>query len=173
MQQYIFETERIGLLHWEESDFDLAYSIWGNREIMKLLSSNGYYTDQQIRERLDAELENNRLYNVQYWKLYELSTSQFVGCCGLKPCKDEEKAYELGFQLLPQYWGKGYARECASFSISHALNDLGAKNIYAGHHPDNESSRNLLARLGFRQIDTVFYEPTGLQHPFYKYYETK
>lgn len=171
MQQYIFKTERIGLSIWKEDDLELARSVWGNKDIMRLLSSNGYYTDQQIKTRLDTELDNNNLYNVQYWKLYELSTSQFVGCCGLKPYKDKEVAYELGFQLLPQYWGKGYAGECAIFCITHALNNLQAKNIYARHHPDNDASRNLLRKLGFKQIDTIFYEPTGLDHPFYKYHK--
>lgn len=169
MQQYIFKTERIGLSPWTEKDLELARTIWGNKNVMKLLSSKGYYTEEQIKDRLSTEINNYSLYNVQYWKIYKLDSSEFIGCCGLKPRKEEEYTYELGFQLLPQYWGKGYAKECAFFCISHALNKLQAKGIYAGHHPDNESSRNLLKKLGFEQIDTTFYEPTGLQHPYYRY----
>ena len=39
--------------------------------------------------------------------------------------------------------------------------------IYAGHHPDNHASKHILETLGFTFLETVFYEPTGLLHPFY------
>lgn len=169
MQQYLYTTSRVGLSIWLESDLELASSLWGNKDVMQFLSSDGFYTAQQIKDRLSTEIENYNLYNVQYWKLYELETSQFMGCCGLKPYNEQENAYELGFQLLPQYWGKSYAEECSRFCLSHALSDLHATNIFAAHHPDNLGSKKLLTKLGFEQWSVIYYEPTGLEHPYYKY----
>lgn len=163
----ICQTNRIRLSLWKETDWELAYALWGNKEVMKYLSSNGFYNEEQIRVRLETEINNYKTHHVQYWKLYELSTAQFMGCCGLKPRKEED-SYELGFQLLPEFWGNGYAGESALHCIRYALEELHAKNIYAGHNPNNKASQKLLAKLGFEQIDIQFYEPTGLYHPFYK-----
>ena len=170
MDQYIFKTERLGFSIWDKSDIEVATSLWSNPDVMRLLSATGTYTPGQIAERLTREIQNQRLYGVQYWKLYNLETSEFIGCCGLKPYHEETDIYELGFQLLPDFWNKGYASEAARFSLNYALDILKAKNIFAGHHPKNESSRRLLTKLGFKVFSSVFYEPTGLVHPMYRYY---
>ena len=170
MDQYIFKTERLGLSVWDKSDTEVAISLWSHPDVMRLLSATGTYTPEQISERLTREIQNQELYGVQYWKLYNLETSEFIGCCGLKPYHEETDIYELGFQLLPSFWNKGYASEAARFSLTYALEVLKAKNIFAGHHPQNESSAKLLAKLGFKAFTTEFYEPTGLVHPLYSYF---
>lgn len=171
MDQYIFKTERLGFSLWNKSDTEVATSLWSHPDVMRLLSATGTYTPGQIAERLTREIQNQKLYGVQYWKLYNLETSEFIGCCGLKPYHDETDIYELGFQLLPDFWSKGYASEAARFSLNYALDILKAKNIFAGHHPQNESSRKLLTKLGFKVFTTEFYEPTGLVHPLYSYFQ--
>ncbi len=173
MDQYIFKTERLGLSVWDKSDTEVAISLWSHPDVMRLLSATGTYTPEQIAERLTREIQNQALYGVQYWKLYNLETSEFIGCCGLKPYHEETDIYELGFQLLPSFWNKGYASEAARFSLTYALEILKAKNIFAGHHPQNESSAKLLAKLGFKAFTTEFYEPTGLVHPLYSYFSVE
>ena len=51
--------------------------------------------------------------------------------------------------------------------IAHAF-ATGAKALFAGHHPDNASSRSVLEKLGFRYTHHELYPPTGLQHPCYR-----
>lgn len=171
MDQYIFKSERIGFSVWNKNDAEVATSLWSNTDVMKLLSATGIYSPEQIAERLAREIQNQALYGVQYWKLYNLETSEFMGCCGLKPYHEETDIYELGFQLLPAFWNKGYASEAARFSLTYALEVLKARNVFAGHHPQNESSRKLLTKLRFTAFTTEFYEPTGLVHPLYSYYD--
>ena len=169
MDEFLFETERIGFTTWKKEDFELASALWGNPEVMKLLSANGYYTKDQIQERLDREINNLENFGIQYWKLYEKTTLNFIGCCGFKPCDIRENGLEFGFQFLPDFWGFGYALEASLFCISHAINTLKNDLLYAGHHPENIKSQKLLYKLRFKQVDNVYYEPTGLMHPFYKY----
>jgi ribosomal-protein-alanine N-acetyltransferase len=40
--------------------------------------------------------------------------------------------------------------------------------LFAGHHPQNEGSRRVLDKLGFRFMGTTYYPPTGLQHLSYR-----
>lgn len=172
MNRFVFSSQRLGFSVWTEEDRPLAHSLWGNREVMRLLSANGKYNESQINDRLHAEIKNQSMHGVQYWKLYELESLRFVGCCGLKPVSEDEQAYELGFQLLPEFWGKSFAYEASVYVMNYAFITLKASNIYAGHHPENVGSSGLLAKLGFKEFKKVFYEPTGLMHPFYSYFRT-
>lgn len=169
MNDFLFETERIVFSTWKEDDIHLATSLWGNRDVMQFLSSNGFYFEDQIKSRLKTEIANYDAHGIQYWKIYNKSNFDFIGCCGLKPCDIRKNGVELGFQLLPDFWGLGYAKEASAFSVSHCLNCLGNDQLFSRHHPDNIKSSKLLISLGFSLIDNVFYEPTGLIHPFYKY----
>jgi RimJ/RimL family protein N-acetyltransferase len=90
-----------------------------------------------------------------------------VGCAGLRLYRPDERIYELGFHLRPEYWGRGLAEEAGSAAAAFAFGTLGAKALFAGHHPANAASRRVLAKLGFRFTHEEFYPPTGMMHPSY------
>ena len=66
-----------------------------------------------------------------------------------------------------EFWRRGYASEAAIAVISHAFIDIGAQVLYAGHHPENVASMELLKKLGFRYVRDEYFEPTGLNHLMY------
>jgi RimJ/RimL family protein N-acetyltransferase len=72
-----------------------------------------------------------------------------IGLCGLIK-RDTLDDVDLGFALLPRFWGRQYAFESASAALSHGRNVLGISRIVAITSPDNHRSVNLLERLGFR-----------------------
>jgi RimJ/RimL family protein N-acetyltransferase len=43
----------------------------------------------------------------------------------------------------------------------------GVKGIFAGHHPKNEASKNMIEKLGFRYTHDEIYSPTGVAHSCY------
>jgi len=59
------------------------------------------------------------------------------------------------------------AASAMSAVIRFAFDHLGAEALFARHHPHNEGSRWLLARLGFRYTHDALFPPTSLQHPSY------
>lgn len=77
--------------------------------------------------------------------------------------------YEIGFHLLPDYWGQGLASEAANAVIDYAYYSLKVKGMFAGHHPNNKNSARILTKLGFAHSHDEYYEPRGLQHPSYRY----
>jgi RimJ/RimL family protein N-acetyltransferase len=161
------KTDRIGFSVWSPDDTALAVSLWGDPMVTRYISATGVFSLQDIDRRLKLELSNNKRYGVQYWPIFSLEDDTFLGCCGLRPYKLEEKIYELGFHLKSNVWGKGYATEAAKGVIRYAFDILKAESLFAGHHPGNESSRKLLEKLGFHFIRNEYYAPTGLCHPSY------
>ena len=84
-----------------------------------------------------------------FW-LIELKESVTpIGICGLIK-RDYLSHPDLGFALLEQYWGQGYAQEASQAVIAYARETLGLAELVAISSPDNTASHALLKRLGFR-----------------------
>ena len=162
---YFMTSERLGFGHWLSSDLVLAQGLWGNAEVTSLIG--GPFTADQVKRRLNGEIASMNAHNVQYWPTFLLETDQLAGCAGLRPYRLDQKIYELGFHLLPEFWGRGLAQEAGRAVISYGFEKLGAEALFAGHHPANSASSRVLAKLGFEFTHEEFYPPTGLEHPSY------
>jgi [ribosomal protein S5]-alanine N-acetyltransferase len=71
-----------------------------------------------------------------------------IGICGLLK-RETLQDVDLGFALLPEFVGKGYAYESASAVLQYGRTVLGLKRIVAITTPSNGNSKSLLTRLGF------------------------
>ena len=56
---------------------------------------------------------------------------------------------ELGYMLLPEYWGKGIASQVVTFLIEHAKQQAYLKDLMAIIDPENIASRKILINNGF------------------------
>jgi len=170
---YFLTTDRLGFARWTENDLPLAAALWADPEVTALIG--GPFSPEQIRQRLIREIGSMHAYGVQYWPILlrgaendaRKDDDEFVGCAGLRPYRTEDRIYEIGVHLRPAYWGIGLAQEAARAVITYAFETLGAKALFAGHHPANAASRKLLEKLGFRFTHRELYPPTGLEHPSY------
>jgi [ribosomal protein S5]-alanine N-acetyltransferase len=162
---WLFRTERLGFRHWREDDLPLAIALWGDPEVSRFFG--GPFSEEGCRERLEREIANNKEGGIQYWPMFLLSTGEHVGCCGLRP-RAGDGIYAMGFHLRPEFWGAGYGFEAAQRVITLAFETLGATALFAGRHPDNESSHRLLTRLGFQYTHDELYPPTGRMHRSYR-----
>lgn len=165
-REFFLTTKRIGFSEWREDDIPLAELLWGEPAVTRFLCAGGVFSAEDIAERLKKEIDNNSKYQLQYWPIFEIASSELIGCCGLRPY--EKGKYEIGFHLRPKFWRQGYAVEAANAVIEYAFAVLKAEGLFAGHNPQNTASAKVLRKLGFRYIGDKFYEPTGLYHPSYE-----
>jgi [ribosomal protein S5]-alanine N-acetyltransferase len=167
MPAYFLQSPRLGFRFWQASDLPLAYALWGDPEVTRFTSVGGL-SEQQIRARLEREIETQQRHGFQYWPVFLLASGEHIGCCGLRPHGGDPVAPEFGVHISSRHWRQGYASEAASCVIEHAFRAIGVSALFAGHNPANAASRGLLARLGFVYTHDEYYEPTGLQHPSYR-----
>ncbi len=165
--QYFLGTSRLGFRRWREADVDIALGLWGDPNVTRRFDARGKLSKDQIRQRLAQEISCQREHGIQYWPIFNLKTREHVGCCGLRPYDLSREIYEIGFHIRSDRWRQGYASEAAAAVIDYAFDTLKAKALFAGHHPQNDASRHLLAKLGFRYTHDEYYPPTGLYHPSY------
>ncbi|WP_460219021.1 GNAT family N-acetyltransferase [Psychroserpens sp. MEBiC05023] len=92
--------------------------------------------------------------------LIDNTTSEFIGQAGLliQTVEDEERL-EIGYSILPKYWGQGYAREaaikCKNFCFSHKLSN----NLISMMHVDNIGSEIVAKKNGMtfeKLVDDIY-----------------
>jgi [ribosomal protein S5]-alanine N-acetyltransferase len=110
-----------------------------------------------VRSLADAEgyIRNNlqAAYRTCGFGLYAVelkSARDLIGLCGLVK-RDFLPSPDLGFALLPDFVGQGYASEAARAVMQHAHSTLGIERLYAIVKRGNQRSVRLLERLGFRR----------------------
>ena len=167
MDDHFLRSSRLGFRHWRLADTPLAMQLWMDPAVTRFIASRPLDEDEVVR-RLHREIETQARDGMQYWPLFLLDGSAFVGCCGLRPREHEPDIPEFGVHLCSGYWRRGLAIEAAAAVFSHAFDTCGYRALFAGHNPGNSASRGLLTKLGFAHTHDEFYPPTGLMHPSYR-----
>lgn len=80
-----------------------------------------------------------------------LADGKLIGEVGFWVDNGPEEKADLGFQLHPDYHGRGYAFEAASALLEHAFTRLSFRRITAGCSARNLASLKLIERLGMRR----------------------
>jgi [ribosomal protein S5]-alanine N-acetyltransferase len=161
-------SERVGFRRWRPDDLPLALSLWGDLRVTRLIHSGAAWTEERVRQRLLTEIARAEAHDIQYWPIFLLATGDFLGCCGLRPATPEVPVHEFGYHLCAAHWGRGYATEAGAAVVRHAFTALDLPALGAGHHPENDASRRVLLKLGFRHTGDRHFPPTGLMHPWYE-----
>ncbi|MFT8461759.1 MAG: GNAT family N-acetyltransferase [Liquorilactobacillus ghanensis] len=164
--QVKLQTKRLYFSTWTKDELNLALSLWGNPKVAKYIHKNGIFTKEEVELRLNNEISNFEKVGIQYFPIFFSKSHEFMGVCGFRPTKRSGEL-EFGIHLLPKFWHKGLATEAAQAIITYAFTSLKINSIVAGHNPQNNASKKLLTKLGFKFVRNEYYPPTGLNHPTY------
>jgi RimJ/RimL family protein N-acetyltransferase len=75
---------------------------------------------------------------------------QVIGNCGVRRKPDTEWDAEIGYELDPRFWGRGYATEAARAMVAFGFGELRVHRLSAQCIADNAASANVLRKLGMR-----------------------
>jgi RimJ/RimL family protein N-acetyltransferase len=91
------------------------------------------------------------------WIVEVAATGTVIGHAGLQRLEGGDDV-ELGYYLGRAAWGQGYATEAARACLAHGFGAAGLRRIVAVVRTENEASRKVLGKLGFRhERDGTFY----------------
>ncbi|HEX7154306.1 MAG TPA: GNAT family N-acetyltransferase [Thermoanaerobaculia bacterium] len=79
------------------------------------------------------------------WQLAMVLDGSVIGTCGVRQDEADPAVLELGCELDPAYWGRGYAREACSVLLALAPAE---KRIVARTTADNAAALRLARDLG-------------------------
>ena len=85
-----------------------------------------------------------------WWKIVDRLTNNNVGAIGFNNYQLKHSKAELGYWLLPEYWGLGIVREVLPVVITYLQDVLKIHRIEAQVEDGNARSRQALEKLGFQ-----------------------
>ena len=142
-------TERLNLVQITEEHTESYFDIMSRDEVTK------YYGMNSLKRLEDAEkmiasfpntFNSNR--GVR-WGMIVKGSGAFIGTVGLNNLNAGSKRAEVGFELHPSFWNKGYTSEAVKEIINYSFNVLGLHRLGAVTFPQNDASISLLKKLGF------------------------
>ncbi|MDP9467666.1 MAG: GNAT family N-acetyltransferase [Chloroflexota bacterium] len=89
-----------------------------------------------------------------------------IGYLNFHAGPDEEGMVEVGYSLLREARGHGYAIEAVRAAFAWATRIHGIHRFRASVAPDNQRSLNLIGKLGFRQTGDQWDDEDGLELVF-------
>ena len=89
-----------------------------------------------------------------------------IGSLNFHAGPDESGMVEIGYGLVPDARGQGYAIEAVRAAFDWATRVHGIRRVRASVSPDNERSLNLIRKLGFQQTGDQWDEEDGLELVF-------
>ena len=79
------------------------------------------------------------------------SNGQLIGNCGIRKETPDTQEADIGYELDPHYWGRGYATEAAHAILAFGFRELALHRIWAWCIAENAASAHVLEKLGMRQ----------------------
>jgi [ribosomal protein S5]-alanine N-acetyltransferase len=143
-------TERLTLRQVTDKDAQEIFLLRSDSSINKYLHRKPTETIEEALEFIQ-KIKNN----CRYWAITQTGNEKLVGTICLFEGSEEQNNYEIGYELLTAYQGKGIMREAAKKVIDYATQTLALKTIDAYTHKDNQSSTNLLEELKFKRITNL------------------
>ena len=145
----IIETERLILRKPEIGDVDEMYRHRSNPELMRYIPHRLAHSREQVETAMNnihRMIGNNETIN---WAITLKETNEMMGMVGYVRFYHDHYRAEIGYMLHTPYHGKGYAREATKAAMDHGINAWGLHSIEAIINHENESSKNLVEKLGF------------------------
>ena len=143
-------TDRCLLVQLQETDFNDIEKLYINGEVRKYL---GGIIDKKTFEVNFSEMLKGKK-NTFNWVVREKNTNEFIGLISLHPSHDGT-CTEVSYQLLPKWWGKGFAAEAVDSVIHFAFTELNLSSLIAETQSLNLPSRRLLEKLGMKLMNKV------------------
>ena len=133
------------------SDQNEIFALRSNDNVNKYLDRKPCKSIDDAKNFILMINENIQRNDSIYWAITLNGTDKIIGTiCLFKFYKDFLKA-EIGYELLPEFQGKGIMQEAASIVIHFAFQHVGLNSIDAFTHNGNENSTRLLEKLNFKK----------------------
>lgn len=146
----IIETGRIILRHFCDDDAEAVFEFDSNEEVVRWTGEPALTHIDQARDIIDntwkPEFEKH---GYARYAVVHKQDQKVIGFAGLKFLPEFNET-DLGYRILPQYWGQGLTTEMAGPLVGHGFDDLGLKKIVAFAFPENPASCRVLEKTGFR-----------------------
>jgi ribosomal-protein-alanine N-acetyltransferase len=157
----VIETARLRLRRLTEADAAFILELLTDPDFLAQIGDRGVHNLEDARRyAIEGPGASYARYGFGLYVMELKQSASAIGLCGLLR-RDSHPDVEIGFALLPQARGRGFALEAAAATVSWGLETLGLSRIVAITAPANVDSIRILERIGLRFERMVRYSADG------------
>lgn len=154
---HLLQTERLNLRLFTLEDAGHIVELLNQPSFIRFIGDRGVRTAAEAEKYLtDGPLKSYEQNGFGLWLAEEKATHAFVGMCGLIK-RPELEDVDIGYALLPKFWGCGLATEACAAVLAYARNHLQLKRLVAIVAPDNIASIRVLEKIGLKFERTMLW----------------
>lgn len=143
-----FETDRLRARELSDQDHVGFCALKADPQVTEKYFAQPL-TNGQGLQKLQSLIEGNRLGSSYTYSVFLKGTEEFIGTVVLWNLQPDIGAGEIGYEFLPGYWGRGYAREILPAFIHHMYALYGYSVFSACPAVSNIASNKVLLASGF------------------------
>lgn len=154
MKSLDIHTNRLLLRKFRPDDQQNVFRGLSHPEVIKYYGIS-YKSFEDTKEQMEwfEKLEENG--TGKWWAICSGDDTNFYGAIGINNLSAQHKKAELGYWLLPEYWGKGFILEAAPKVLNYCFSFFNLHRIEALVESQNEASSQLLKKLQFKYEGTM------------------
>ncbi|WP_228527504.1 GNAT family N-acetyltransferase [Pararhodonellum marinum] len=148
------KTDELLLRQITDEDLESLYLGLSHPEVIRYYGIS-FRSKEATKEQLAfyRDLEENG--TGLFWAICSPDNQAFLGTAGLYGWSKEHHKAEIGFWLLPEYWGKGFIKTSLPLVCRYGFEQLNLHRIEAFVESENQNSKKVLEKLGFNQEGTM------------------
>lgn len=150
VNDWIMDTSRLRLRPVTTADTELMLAVWNDPAFIHNVMDRGIRTSGQARDAIECGAQKLFAdYGYGPYCMSLKSDKSMIGICGLFKRENLDDP-DIGFAVLPDYCGKGFAGEAADAVVNYARDKLGLGVLTAIVSPSNAPSIALIEKLGLK-----------------------
>lgn len=145
-------TARLSLRQLVETDDENIFKLRSDERVNKFIDRPkeiSIETSQAFIYNINDGIANQKWF---YWAICLKGESNLIGTICMWNFSDDKTEAEIGYELLPEFHGRGIMDEAVKSVIEFAKEKLRLQKILAFTHKGNEGSTKLLQRNNFRPV---------------------
>jgi len=144
----VISTDRLLINRITLDDAGFILKLMNDKDWIKNIGDRGIRTIEETEEYIRTRfLKTYNEVGFGFYSLVRKSDQQIIGIAGLVD-REGLDHIDIGYGMLPEFRGKGYAFEATKAIFDYGYKDLKLDKIVAIVNPDNPSSIKLLSKLG-------------------------
>ncbi|UII20228.1 GNAT family N-acetyltransferase [Fulvivirga ligni] len=145
----ILATERLLLRSFQLSDAPSIYELRTDKAVMKYMDSDDHASQEESERFVQNNINAYEKGDGVFWVIEDKVSKQFIGDVSFWKLDKHNSRGEIGYILLPAFWGKGLMHEALQAVLHFGFDAMDLHSVEANINPENEPSRKLLLKLGF------------------------
>lgn len=144
------ETERLVLRRYVESDIDMQYSVLIDERLHKYIRFPNLTKDEEL-ECIKEWIANADIDEHEKWVIELKKSKKVIGNISVNDINTKNNYCNVGYVIMFDYWGNGYASEALKAVSDYLLNDRQYYLIECSCNELNTQSSKVMLKAGFKK----------------------